>query len=197
MAEVPADRVSVEFTNDVKKGALGNSGGTVAGGGDSLGASANVCFGVLTCAIPSSLFLIPSSWKTEWLLWEEWFVSYTDSYPDCPWRRLPTKCKYYHHLHVGGFSSFFIHIICCSLKSNKSLLSLRLGFILEDTLLSLLITFTETNRTRIQPPNFSKARIKSQDWFWWLYAAWFAWCRTSSEPIYWLLWFRGSRFWRF
>lgn len=60
MAEAPADRVSVEFTNDVKKGALGNSGGTVAGCGDSLGASADVCIRVLTCAIPSSLFLIPS-----------------------------------------------------------------------------------------------------------------------------------------
>lgn len=29
---------------------------------------------------------------------------------------------------LGEFSSFFSHIICCSLKSNKSLLSLRPGF---------------------------------------------------------------------
>ncbi|XP_019509401.1 PREDICTED: IST1 homolog [Hipposideros armiger] len=39
MAEAPADRISVEFTKDVKNAAFANRSGTVAGRGDSLGAS--------------------------------------------------------------------------------------------------------------------------------------------------------------
>lgn len=96
------------------------------------------------------------------------FVDST-SCPDCPWRRLPTKCNHYHHYMLGELSSFPTILYAVLSKAVRTYCLCGWYFILEDILLWLLITFVEMNRSRIQIPNFSKARNKSWNCFWQLW----------------------------
>lgn len=58
-AEAPTDLVSIEFTEDIKKGALGEQVELVW----STSGITSLCTGALSYEIPSTLFLMPSYWK--------------------------------------------------------------------------------------------------------------------------------------